>query len=176
MPGATSCELLRDLDTYKMSLPRREYKSKQGMRANILYKFPYYVSKEDLATMVNRLETRSEPPARCMVHYSAGPSGCGKSASILPAFLESAKNPGGFTHYLYIACGNNDGNYVKFDEASLSTYYAERQGTAFMFECVKRLLNGERGRITIRVDDQPVVFTLEEMFCKYLNYRISNSC
>merc|ERR1712000_511026 len=82
-----------------------------------------------------------DPVDRDRVKYVVAPARSGKSASFLPAFLKTTKNPEGFTHYFYLAFNNNAGNYYVPSPCDFSNdMIAERQGGAFIVECVKQLL------------------------------------
>ena len=134
--------LLKSFDVYKDTLPVRlchgEY-----LR---LYKLPYWVNYNDLRATANQLETSSD------LKYVVAPSGSGKTAGILPAFLETT-----FRYYLYIAFANNHLHDFKlYGEPNKDIYIAEDQGAAFIFECVKILLESPfNGPYHIRGEDQP---------------------
>jgi len=131
--------LLTDVEAYLKSLPRRERKERKG-GAVVLYSCPYWVNEDDLSTMANQLEM--DPVDRDRVKYVVAPARSGKSASILPAFLQTTGNPNGFTHYFYLAFNNNAGNFYVPSTCDFSNdnKIAERQGGAFIVECVKHLL------------------------------------
>ena len=131
-----SAALLRDFDTYRKSLPVRE-----GAWGVVLplYLLSYYVLEDELVAMATELMAGTEE-ARKVVKYVAAPSRSGKTASILPAFL---RTDGKLTHYLYLAfSNNNDACFaVSPSKPHADRKIAENQGAAFIFECVKRLLN-----------------------------------
>ena len=145
-------KLFKNFDTYKQSLPVREC---VGGIVLPLYMLNYYVREDELAAMATDLLPDVDD-ARRVVKYVAAPSKSGKTASVLPAFL---KTEGKLTHYLYLAFSNNN-------EACFSVYpskpnsnrdIAENQGAAFIFECVKRLLDvpNSLSDYIITLDDNP---------------------
>lgn len=141
--------LFRDWATYEQSLPVR--RTLLGTYEQ-LHEHHRWVSRDDLQAQVRQLEdatARDEGgeggERRMYVKYLAAPSGTGKTSAILPIFLESAEaeDGGGFTHYLYIAFSNNNGRSFVLDPPDPSTNVntSAEQGAAFVFECLKILLD-----------------------------------
>ena len=127
--------LLKDFDVYKRSLPvRRDASLAQELP---LYQLPYWTNDEDMEFFADQLQR--PPISRASVKYLSAPSGSGKTSCILPAFLKSTHNKGGFTHYLYLAFSNNDDNFFRAS-TEVNQSIALEQGTSFIFECLKILL------------------------------------
>ena len=144
--------LYRDFDTYKKSLPVRE---RDGMENEWfkLYELPYFGADKDVQFMAQQL---FEPikAFRKVIKYVCAPATSGKTTSVLPAFLES-----NFTHYLYLAFDNNNDRQFKLKPSKPMDDLdcAERQGTAFAYECVRRLIEEPDKEDThyIRIDVDP---------------------
>jgi hypothetical protein len=131
-----SVALLKDFETYKQSLPVRQ--KNKGEYAE-LYKHDYYARDEDMTTMVKAIE-KVLAENRPVVKYISAPSKSGKTSSVLPAFLKSENS----SCYLYLAFANNKGRNFELLNKDITTKnldIAERQGAAFMVECVKQLLD-----------------------------------
>merc|ERR1711865_895644 len=95
--------------------------------------------------MVDQLTRRGKErrSQRRSVKYLAAPSASGKTSCILPAFLKG-KDMGKFTHYLYFAFDNNDGQQFYVDPfrpaEDVDVKLAEKQGAAFALWIMKVLL------------------------------------
>ena len=128
--------LLSDFDVYSRSLPVRE---SNGV-VTPLYTVPYWTSDEDLEGLAYQLEAKSTIERSC-VKYICAPTGYGKTACILPGFLKSTEQEGGFTHYLYMAFSNNNHNYFRsdgFDNGSyISPRFFEQQSAIFILKCLE---------------------------------------
>ena len=76
------------------------------------------------------------------VTYISAPSASGKTSSVLPAFLVSQHLENNGTHYFYLAFSNNNERSFKSRPSTPNSDrgIAEEQGAAFIFECVKTLL------------------------------------
>jgi hypothetical protein len=97
---------------------------------------------------------------RTEVKYLASPGGSGKTSSILPAFLNSVEKHGtkAFTHYLYVAFDNNKRHFrLSPPDPDPHVDTAEKQGAAFIKECVRILLEspGKEGPYEILRNDLP---------------------
>ena len=133
---------------------------------------------------MRRLEFRS-PEVRSQVKYAVSPTCTGKTACICPAFLKSATKPDEldpdmtrFSHYLYLAFSNNSGKHFFLDnpsDISDVTRDAEAQGAYFMAGCLKKLLSGEYGRVSIpdkeEIKDQTIE-SITEMYHEMINESI----
>ena len=124
--------LYRDFDTYKVSLPVRE-RDHEWLK---LHELPYFGADDDVQLMAKKLY-----PAKAIrneVMYVCAPAMSGKTTSVLPAFLESKV----FTHYLYLAFDNNNDRQFKLSphKPMDDNVCAERQGAAFAYECVRKLI------------------------------------
>jgi hypothetical protein len=132
--------LLRDFKTYASHLPVRTAVLE-------LYKLDYLVRSEALEKLSADIENPSNWMHRQEVKYLCAPSGSGKSASVLPAFLVNEEA----THYFYLPFHNNNDRLFKSVPHTIYTDsedIAERQGAAFMVECVKRLLDEPISKVT----------------------------
>lgn len=140
--------LFVNFQTYLGSLPV----GKDGVTGMYerLCQFPYWANSEDMALMVEQLETEN-PFYRGLIKYLCSPSASGTTSSVLVAFLESAeKSEDGFKYYFYLPCASNgDRNYI-FDVSKLSqgSQRAYDQGGAFAFECIQHLLNNSTGHFS----------------------------
>ena len=136
--------LFKDFESYSRSLPVRRYIHKSGEFKEYiaLNTLNYYVDPDDLTKMVNKINDIIVPSRGDIVKYVSAPTANGKTASVLPAFLRSTEMNVKGTHYLYIAFNNN--NERSFSSIpyipSSDLKVAEKQGAAFMVECVKTLL------------------------------------
>ena len=143
--------LYRDFDTYKASLPVRQ-RDNEWLK---LHELAYFGVDSDVQLMAEKLYDPSTA-YRKMVKYVCSPATSGKTTSVLPAFLESKF----FTHYLYIAFDNNNKRQFKLSPYTpmADTDCATRQGAAFAYECVRKLLmepdKQESHKIEIGVDDK----------------------
>lgn len=143
--------LLKSFDVYKASLPvRKDNNSGEDL---VLHDLKCWIAADELRATAAQLEAPSKI-ARDAVKYMAAPSGAGKTSCVLPLFLNS-----GFTHYLYIAFHNNaEQRFVvnPFEPAADETL-AAKQGAAFIFECLKILLEqpDKKGPHEIPRNDEP---------------------
>ena len=146
-----STPLYRDFDTYKMSLPVRE-RDCEWLK---LHELPYFGTDDDVKVMAEKLYD-PKTAVRKLVRYVCAPATSGKTTCVLPAFLESKF----CTHYLYIAFDNNNKRQFKLSpyKPMDDTDCAERQGAAFAYECVRKLIKepDKQGphNIEIEVDDE----------------------
>jgi hypothetical protein len=172
--------LFEDIATYKRSLPVR----KQGSAGYLkLHTVPFLVRPADLTAMVEVLEAPAPGDARDSIKYAVAPPGAGKTASMLPAFLESARHgvpQQSFTHYLYLAFDNNDGRNFSLDplEPSANTKVAVKQGAAFISECVRRLLGSPdaAGQDIPRDDEPPKTTETINNLRKHLLEQLGDDC
>ena len=151
--------LLSDFNVYSRSLPVRE----SYEEVIPLYTLPYWTNDEDLEGFADQLEARPTVERR-HVKYICAPSGYGKSACILPGFLKSAEREGGFTHYLYMAFANNNGNNFRsegFAKVADPIYFFEKQGAIFILKCLEILLEspGKKGTHYIQLNHSSRFFT-----------------
>jgi len=177
---STKAKLFQSFETYASSLPTREYKGADGSGLCLrLYELPYVVRREEVDFMVKKLKSLPAP-ARRTVKYIAAPSGSGKSACLLPAFLHGQKSAHSFTHYLYLAFNNNCGRSFRvLHQPTADTEIAQMQGAAFIFECLKALLENEikEWPCVINMDPNPCkVDTTRERIGKYLRNALGESC
>ena len=158
-PTENPTALFQTFETYKASLPVRLRQLRIGQHEWLkLHELPYFCSDTDVRSMASQLEVMpselgdGSSDVRNLVKYVCAPAGSGKTSSILPAFLQS-----NFTHYLYIACANNNNRkfnldpYKPFDDR----VQACRQGAAFALQCVNMLLMEEKPRaFSISIKEQ----------------------
>ena len=167
-----NCTLYETWDNVLESGPVRKHTGEDGAIVNLrLHECDHWAEPADVRAMVVQLTTRKkragklENRARSLVKYMSNPTGSGKTKSVLHAFLAS-NDPEfrdatrRFTHYVYIAFGNNDGRHFKLypsipsDDPAL----AEMQGRAFIYDCIESALC-EPGKKSVggvmipRVDD-----------------------
>ena len=132
-----SVPLLIDFVSYSKSLPVR-CSDKKYMQ---LYKLNYYVRPKDLVHMAHSINNRISVNGRAELRYVSSPSATGKTSSILPAFLASKDMENNGTHYLYLPFNNNyERTFRAIRYPSSDESIAKKQGAAFIFECVKTLL------------------------------------
>ncbi len=162
--------LLKDYTTYCAHLPRRQIDYGQVLS---LYELEYWVRPADLKRMSTNGIELCVPNARPTVRYISAPTGSGKTASILPAFLESPKA----THYLYLPFDHNDKKYFRakpYDIDAVDSTKAQKQGAAFMAQCVKNLLEGNGyGEIPV-IDDVPSIGSIENDLKSYLQQKLGD--
>ena len=148
--------LLNDFETYGKSLPVRMNGDTQLFEK--LGEFPFWASQDEIDTMAAQLET-TKARIRSLVKYLAAPPASGKTSSVLVGFLASAERctEKSLTHYFYLAFANNGFNNFCFRQADLSddVEVAEAQGTAFIFECLKLLLNANLGEHVVSIPRPP---------------------
>jgi hypothetical protein len=129
---------------YETSLPVRQ----EGRGFAVLYKRDYWAVLSEVRTMATDLEretsvSTSTAMDRGKIKYLCAPSKSGKSTGVLPAFLESNErnSESSFTHYLYLACFNNNmRNFTAARKSHADPVVAMKQGAQFMVGCVKKLL------------------------------------
>ena len=147
--------LLNDFASYSKSLPVRIYDSEYFQ----LFKLKYFSRSKDLIDMSDTITkiTMGRPEVR----YISAPSTSGKTSSVLPAILASQHRYNNETHYFYLAFQNN--NMRTFScMPSTPNYdrgFAEDQGAAFIFECVKTLLErpDNLDDYRIQIEESPIL-------------------
>lgn len=134
--------LLKDFETYALSLPVRECSD----RVRILFELEFFCRNQDLERAAIRLTTHS-PTARSSAAYIAAPSNSGKSASALPLFLRSIELGGPFTHYLYMPFANNNRNRHSEVDSDLTSGRSKQtlqaMGAAYMLASFKAQMLGK---------------------------------
>ena len=172
--------LLADFSSYSKSLPVRDYLGSYLQ----LFKLSYYARSKDLTDMVNAIN-KSANETRAEVRYISAPPISGKTASILPAFLHSATMQNAGTHYFYLPFNNNNNkNFISMPKTpNPNEDIAERQGAAFIFECVKTLLErpDDINSYTIKIieDSSDLLLSpqqITEAINEYLTLKIGNNC
>ena len=138
-----------------------------------LYQLPYIVRQEDFSFMVNQLVS-GIPRSRATVKYIAAPSGSGKSTCVLPVFLECWNTELAFSHYLYMPFANNCGRMFKAllgDEPSRNAMVVRMQGAAFIYQCLKTLLNNpDKMEFTCLIRVNPNPLSIKATSIKIGNY------
>jgi hypothetical protein len=150
--------LFKDFDSYSKSLPVRFYYPGSKIPEYVpLFKVEYCAQQEDLTEMVDAI--MDPGPERESVKYVSAPTRSGKTSSVLPAFLRSTSMVNGGTHYIYLAFHNNNNRSFESSPYAPSSdeKIAERQGAAFMVECVRTLLEhpDDINRYAIKVEESP---------------------
>ena len=129
---------MNDFASYAKSLPVRSCRRGEFLQ---LYKLRYFFRSKDLISMSNKIINHRDM-GRPEVTYISAPSASGKTSSVLPAFLVSQHLENNGTHYFYLAFSNNNERSFKSRPSTPNSDrgIAEEQGAAFIFECVKTLL------------------------------------
>jgi hypothetical protein len=170
--------LLENFETYLKTLPTRKEKDSYVY----LYTHEYLVRPIDLTNMAIRISEPNKASVRSIVKYISSPSASGKTSSVLPAFMESTKfEENGGSYYIYIAFSNNDGRSFKCDPPTPSYNHlmAEKQGAAFIVQCIKNLLERSDDmnayEITLSVTP-PTVKVSEDQLNMYLQKKLRKNC
>jgi len=170
LPGVP---LFEDIESYTRSLPVRRMDNDRFYR---LVHFPYWAREDDLLRFVQRIEKKLVAEKRNSVFYVQAPSGRGKTACVLPAFLRS-----NFTHYLYLACDNNNGRHFRVmpDAPAASAQLAEKQGAAFALAAVKVLLGSPDDKNAYKIPLDPLppsVKKTQAELASYLKQKLGDDC